>query len=148
MTYPLLKSEEDGFTLAEVLVSLVIAMLVVTAVMHSFGVTIGGRANVEAKAVSLQIAHSLLAQARRSAIQTGILDQGEADGFNWRVTAEPAKLPALTNIRRIYQAASKDQQNDQVRLDLFLVTATVKASTGLDTSLQAYIAQKSGISGR
>jgi prepilin-type N-terminal cleavage/methylation domain-containing protein len=88
-----IRIDAEGFTILEVLVSLVIAALLMTACLRVFGSErLAISANDDLVAAST-LARGILAEARRAHVADGLVRDGTKDGFRWRITARSLALP-------------------------------------------------------
>lgn len=84
-------TNEDGFTLVEVLVAFAILTLCFGAVYQIYATGFRNLQTVEAEVVALRVAQSRLSEVVQSgSLKTGS-SSGSTDGVTWRVEAMPAR---------------------------------------------------------
>jgi len=97
------RSSEEGFTLVEVLVALVVSALLLVAIFHASGLALTRLRTVEERRIALLQGSYLLAKATVGDF-TGAVRTGAVDNMHWTsdekpVSLDPRRLLVLARIR-------------------------------------------------
>ena len=125
---------EDGFTLLEVLVALVIALLAFAVIYRGAGEAL--RSDQIATRTLTALAHAqsrLTSLCRGGAIAAGTDGGDDGDGYQWAttITARGSQVPATMNDDQVIVSERTAPQ----RITLYDVVVEVTASDGRQTSL-------------
>lgn len=117
---------QAGFSLLEVLIALVIAMIAITELTHGGGVALRMADTAARHEMAASLARSVLAE------QTLALTPGErsgvaADGFAWRVTMRP-----ISTARPVPMGAPAGSAQGAPQVTLFAITVLVTWSDGVE----------------